>query len=146
MTGRAFVALCVAAALVVGCAEGTPSADLFVVQRAGSLPDADLRLRVSDGGFVRCDGGPEVQITSEQLIDARAIARALNGEPDDDEPGIVETAPRNPPRPGSQLRYEVRSEEGTVTFSDNSRPVPEELQELQVLVRALAQEACGRER
>ena len=135
-----------AASGLAACADGTPSADLFVVERSGPNPGADLVMQVSDGGFVRCNGGPERQFTSDQLIDARAITRELNGKPDDGEPGLVDTTPRLPPRPGSQLTYVVRAERGTVRFADNSQPIPEELQELQALVRALAQDSCGLER
>lgn len=139
--------LCAVLAVGVGaCADGTPSADLFVVERSGANPGADLVMRVTDGGFVRCNGGPERPFTSEQLIDARAITRELNGKPDDGEPGLVDRTPRLPPRPGSQVTYEVRAERGTVRFADNSRPIPEELQELQALVRTLAQDSCGLER
>jgi hypothetical protein len=133
-------------AVVGACADGTPSADLFVVERSGANPGADLVMQVSDGGFVRCNGGPERQFTSEQLIDARAITRELNGDPEDGEPGLVDTTPRLPARPGSQLTYAVRAERGTVRFADNSQPIPKELQELQALVRALAQGPCGLER
>ena len=42
------------AASLAGC--GTPSADLFVVERTGDLPDAELDLLVGDGGAVECDG------------------------------------------------------------------------------------------
>lgn len=135
-----------AATGLAACADGTPSADLFVVERTGPNPGADLVMQVTDGGFVRCNGGPERQFTSRQLIDARAIARELNGRPDDGEPGLVDTTPQLPPRPGSQLSYAVRAERGTVRFADNSQPIPKELQELQALVRALAQGSCGLER
>jgi len=55
------LALALAAA---GC--GTPSHDLFAVERAGSIPGAKLRMIVSDGGTVTCDGGKAVSISSEE--------------------------------------------------------------------------------
>ena len=58
----------VTAALVAGC--GGPSADLYVLQRSGTIPGAKLTMVVGDGGTVRCNGGREHEISSAQLIDA----------------------------------------------------------------------------
>ena len=66
---RRLALVVVLAAVLAGC--GGPSADLFVVQRTGSVPGADLEMLVSDSG-VRCNGGPEREISSDQLLDARA--------------------------------------------------------------------------
>jgi len=135
--------LALAAALLAGCAGGTPSPDLFVVERSGANPGADLRMLVNDGGFVRCNGGPEEQITSDQLIEARDIARELNDDDREEEPGLFETAPSLPPERGSQVRYLVRGEDGEARFADNSRGAPEAYLKLAVLVRALAKGPCG---
>ena len=78
---RAAAALSLCAAALVGC--GGPQADLFLVERAGSVPGARLTLLVSDGGTARCNRGEELPITSAQLIDAREIARELNGPEDE---------------------------------------------------------------
>ena len=72
---------CSRALLLGGC--GGPTADLFVVERDGSIPGARLTLLVSDDGTVRCNRGDRREITSEQLIDAREIARELNGPEDE---------------------------------------------------------------
>jgi hypothetical protein len=131
-----------AALAVAGC--GTPSADLFVVQRTGSIPGAKLNLRVTDGGQVSCDGGKLRDISSAQLIDARAILEGLQGKKDETGP-----ADRNlhlPARPGSILSYRVRTEDGTVAFSDNSPRQPHAFFALAKLTRDIARGVCGRPR
>jgi len=138
---RAAVAL--AALLAAGCAEGTPSPDLLVVERTGTNPGARLTMLINDGGFVRCNRGPQQPITSDQLIEARAISRDLNDDDRKDEPGLFKTRPRLAPRPASQLSYVVRGEDGSARFADNSAAAPGAYLKLQVLVRALAKGACG---
>jgi hypothetical protein len=129
------------ALLLAGCAGGTPSADLFVVTRSGSIPGAKLTLLVSDGGFVRCNGGAEKEISSSQLIDARAILRDLAGEKD--ERGPLDDRVSLPPRANSILRYAVRAEDGRVTFSDTSTGQPKAFFELAKFTRDVAKGACG---
>jgi hypothetical protein len=122
-----------AAALLAGC--GTPSADLFVVHRSGSIPGARLTLLVSDGGFVRCNGsGPDRDLPDPLLLDARALARDLE-----------KPAKRGltlPPGPGSVLTYSVRLEDGTVRFSDTSPRQPAVFRRLALFVRQVAKGPC----
>ena len=125
-----------AALLAAGC--GTPSADLFVVDRSGSLPDARLTLRVGDGGTVRCDGGEERPIASEDLLDARAITEELRP--------LLDRGVRLPPRRGSLVRYRVSGEEGEARFADNSTAKPEVFGEVIRFTRKIAMEVCGRAR
>ncbi len=63
---------------------------------------------VDDGGFVRCNGGKRLEMSSSQLIEAREIARALNGKTED-EPGPARKNLELATRPGSILRYDVRT-------------------------------------
>jgi hypothetical protein len=63
--------LAVAAAGVTACS-GPQSPDLFLVKRTGTIPGARLTLRISDDGGAFCNGGPRKEITSAQLIEARA--------------------------------------------------------------------------
>ncbi len=139
-------AAAVLAGITVGlaaCAEGTPSADLFVVERSGENPGADLTMLVTDGGFVRCNDGPEHMITSAQLIEARDIVRDLNDDDREETEGLFKTASSLPPRPNSQVSYVVRGEDGTARFADNSARAPEAYRKLQALVRTLAKGPCG---
>jgi hypothetical protein len=116
-----------------GC--GTPSADLFVVGRSGAIPGAGLNLRVIDDGSVSCNKGAPREITSAQLITARAIARDLR------KPAKAGTALG--PGPGSILRYRVLSEQGTVRFSDTSRGQPPVFFRIAAFTRELARGTCG---
>ena len=141
MTLRAATLAVVVCALVVaGC--GTPSPDLFVVTRSGAIPGARLSLLVNDGGSVRCNGGPSKEITSDDLILARKIARELNGK-DSDHPGPATRDVILPALPGSVLRYNLRLEKGTVTFSDNSRGQPPAFYAAAAFTRAMAKRVCG---
>ncbi|MFM8561620.1 MAG: hypothetical protein ACKOQ0_02580 [Solirubrobacterales bacterium] len=135
----ALAAALAAAALLAGC--GGPSADLYLVERAGSTPGARLTMLVGDGGTVTCNRGAQEPITSAQLIEARAIADGLNG--DEEEPGPAARGLELAPQPGSIFRYRVRSEAGVVAFSDNSKGQPEAFYRLARLTRRLSKEACG---
>ena len=125
-----------ALATLAGC--GTPSADLFVVERTGSLPDARLMLRVGDGGTVRCDGGDERPMSSDDLLDARQLTEDLRP--------LLDRRTRLPAREGSLLQYRVSGEEGEARFADNSPGQPKVFAELIRFTRKVATEVCGRDR
>lgn len=143
-----------AGALVVGVvaalgACGTPSPDLFVVQRTGSIPGARLTLRVQDGGEVTCNGKGGRMMSSEQLISAREIVRELGGGAIDRQndvtsnDGPLDRGLNLPPGPGAILRYALRAEEGSVAFSDTSKGQPAVFAKVVRLVRGLAKGVCG---
>jgi hypothetical protein len=126
----------VAAVLVLaGC--GTPSSDLFVVERSGDVPDAKLKLLVSDGTTVECDGATET-MTSAQLLDAREIAEDLV-------PLLKKNLTLDPGKE-SVLRFKVTGEDGVVQFSDSSRPLPQVFANLVQLTREISKRSCGRAR
>lgn len=143
MRGAVVGGLLAASLAIVGC--GSPSADLFVLDRTGTIPGAKLAMLVGDGGTVRCNGGKERAITSADLIEARKIARDLNGE-DEEHPGPAVSDTSLPPGPGSILRYEIRSEKGTVAFSDTSARQPAVFYRAAKLSRDMARRVCGLER
>jgi hypothetical protein len=134
---RRALAAAAAIAAVAAAACGTPSADLFVVERSGDLPGARLDLVVGDGGAVECDGD-ERPITSDQLLEARDLADDLAPLLDE---GVVLA-------PGAQslLRFRVIGEQGTVEFSDSSRGLRPEFARVIAFTRQVAREACGRPR
>lgn len=136
----AVVACTVSAA--AGCGGGPP-ADLFVVQRTGSIPGARLTLRLTDDGGAYCDRAKRRELTSAQLIEARELRRELNGDERDDEQGPADHHVRLAPGPGSILRYRVITEDGAVGFSDTSPQQPEAFFRLAKLTRDVARGSCG---
>jgi hypothetical protein len=128
------------AATTAACGGGPP-ADLFLVTRTGTIPGAKLTVRFIDDGGVSCNGGPRRDITSEQLIDARELRRELDGEKDEDV-GLAEKHINLPPGRITTLSYRVRSENGTVDFSDTSTHQPQAFYRLAKLTRDVAQRSC----
>jgi len=125
--------LAVLAVAAAGC--GQPSADLFRVTRSGSISGARLALRVTDDGHVSCNGGELREISSDELIRAREVAREL------EEPADRGVALR--PRPGSTLSYAITIGGDTVRFADNARGQDPEMYKAALLVRQLAKGPCG---
>jgi hypothetical protein len=129
---RAAVAFGLALLPLAGC--GTPSADLFAIQRTGTVPGARLAMVVSDGGTVQCNTAKAVDMTDQQLLDARELQRDLKD--------LAERHLDLPPRRGSVFRYEVRTPDGTVRFADNSPGARGALARLTLFVRQVAQQQC----
>ena len=122
-----------AAAAAGAC--GTTPPDLLVLTRSGTIPGAGLRLLVRDDGDVRCNGGARRRLSDSQLLDAREIARELA------EPASKHLA--LPGGRGSVLRYRVRLQDGTVSFSDDSRGQTREMFLAQRFSRSVATGVCG---
>jgi hypothetical protein len=131
-----------AATLALTACGGGPPADLFVVDRTGTIPGARLTVRFIDDGGVSCNRGPRHDISSEQLIEARELRRELDGEKDEDT-GLAEKHLDLPPGRITTLSYRVRSEHGTVAFSDTSAHQPQAFYRLAKLTRDVARQACG---
>jgi hypothetical protein len=124
---------CLLAAVVLsGC--GTAGADLMIADRSGSVPGAKLQLRVIDDGQVICNGVKH-DLPSQSLIDAREIVRDLA---ESSRAGLD-----LPPRSGTIFRFRVRTEAGTVAFSDNSPRQPQAFYRAQQLIRTIAKGPCG---
>jgi hypothetical protein len=118
-----------------GCGGGgIVSPDLFIVTRSGSGPHAKLTLLVNEEGAVHCDSGRELRLSDPQIINARVIQEELHG-PASEHLSLA-------PRPGSVLRYFVRDQDGSVSFSDNSARQPKVLRQLQLFVLQAAQQVC----
>jgi hypothetical protein len=127
------VALLLATLTLAGC--GSPSADLFLVNRSGADRNANLTLLVSDDGTVTCNGGKRREIPNDKLLDARKLTRELSPQ--------AELHLVLPARAGAVLSYKVRMEAGTVAFSDTSRPLPSEFAELEVFTKSISEDVCG---
>jgi hypothetical protein len=121
-----------AAALLAGC--GVKSADLFLVQRSGNVPGAQLTLLVNEEGGVRCNGGPTLTLDDAQLIEARTIQEDMR------EPAAKHVS--LPPGPRPVLSYRLREETGSVSFSDDSSGQPRVFRRLALFVLQTAQRVC----
>jgi hypothetical protein len=132
---RAAVAALTAAALAVGC--GTEPADLFAVERSGPDPNANLKLVVSDGGSVSCDG-KEHPLDADRLLTARQLERDLEKQA-----ALGIELPRGP---GTELSYRVAMESGTIAFSDRSPDVPRTFLRVAAFTKDVAERVCGIER
>lgn len=121
-----------AAASVTAC--GTPSPDLFVVNRDGSVPGAKLTLLVSDQS-ARCNGAPAKPLTSAQIIEARGLRRDLielqQGK---------QTIPNA--GPAQSFSFVVETEEGKLSYPDRQQR-PDVLPRLTRFVRRVAIDTCG---
>jgi hypothetical protein len=126
----------VLALVAAGC--GTPSKDLFVVERSGEGPGAKLTLLVSDDGSVRCNGEKPRDMGSERLIEARGLERELSVQ--------LDVRRVFPPGDDAVLSYTVRLEDGNLEFSDTSPRIPPELLELAAFTRELSKQVCGLDR
>ena len=132
MRAAALVAAAALAAGAAGC--GTPPPDLFVVQRGGTVPGAQLKLLVSDQ-TVRCNDAAAKDLTSAQILEARDIRRDLL----EVQEGIVDV----PPAPPAQIfTFAVTTEEGTLRYADTAQR-PEVLPRLSRFVRRVAIDTCG---
>jgi hypothetical protein len=103
-----------AALAATGC--GTPSPDLFVVERDGTVPGAKLHMLVSDTS-VRCNHGDPLPLTSEQTIEARNITDDLL---------LVQSGAVEVPRasPAQIFSYTIRDQEGVLRFPDTAQRPP----------------------
>lgn len=126
-----------ALAVLAIAACGTPSPDLFVVERDGTVPGAKLKLLVSDQ-TVRCNDGPAKRLSSRQIIEARALRRDLLIVQTDD--AAIPTA-----KPAQIFRFAVQTEEGTLRYPDTQQR-PAVLPGLSRFVRRAAIDTCGLER
>jgi hypothetical protein len=131
-----------ASVVVLAACQGPTPADLFLVQRTGSIPGAKLTLRLTDDGGAYCNEGERHELTSAQLITARELRRELDGEKDEDV-GLAEKHLDLPPGSVTTLRYRVRSENGTVAFSDTSAHQPQAFYRLAQLTHEVAKQDCG---
>lgn len=119
---------------VVGCG-GVRAADLFAVTRTGPTPGQVLTLVVNEEGGVRCNGRPGRELADAQIVQARAIQEELRTP--------ASAGLTLPALPGSVFSYVVRSENGTVHFSDNSPRKPQALRSMILFVLQVAQGDCG---
>ncbi|MDQ3678133.1 MAG: hypothetical protein M3401_15275 [Actinomycetota bacterium] len=117
---------------VGGC--GTPSPDLFVVNRDGRVPGAKLTLLVSDTS-ARCNNGPARPLTSAQTIEARDLSDDLLEFQAGDR--LIHTS-----GPAQIFSFTVRTETGRLRYPDTAQRPPV-LPRLSRFVRRTAIDLCG---
>lgn len=118
-----------------GC--GSPSADLFKVDRTGEGAGARLTLVVSDDGTARCNGAPRAPLGAERLLEARQLARDLAKQAALD----LELPPG--PAADTTFRYRAELAEGTVAFADSSPGLPRTFVRLAAVTRRVSRDVCG---
>ena len=128
--------LALAVAVLAGC--GTPPADLFEVTRTGRDRNANVRMLVSDGGSVRCNDQEPKAIDGPTLLEARDIARELAEQ--------AELAIELPPGDNPTLSYRVRTEAGTVAFTDRSEGRPKIFDRVVAFTAKVSEDVCGIQR
>ncbi len=127
--------LALLAVALTGC--GTPSPDLFEVDRSGADRNANVTVVVNDGGEVSCNG-KEHALDAKRLLAARQVLRDLEPQAE-----LHLDLPRGP---GSQLSYRARMEAGTVAFSDTSKGNPKSFLALAAFTKDVTERVCGLER
>ncbi|HUH81655.1 MAG TPA: hypothetical protein VLZ06_10050 [Solirubrobacteraceae bacterium] len=127
-------ALAAGLALLGGCGN-VQAADLFIVMRTGSTPHARLTLLVDEEGNVHCNGRPAHKLSDAELVRARGIQEDLQD--------VAAKHTSLTARHGSVMSYNLRDEDGTVHYADNSAGQPKVLHELALFVLKTAQEVCG---
>ena len=125
-----------AAAVASSC--GTPLPDLFDVTRSGRDPNANVTMLVNDGGTVKCNKLEPKALDGPRLLEARDLARELSKQ--------AELAIELPPGEGATLRYRVRTEAGTVAFSDRSTGRPAAFNRLIAFTANVTENVCKLER
>jgi hypothetical protein len=124
-----------AAASLAAC--GTPSPDLFVVNRDGTVPGAKLTLLVSDQS-ARCNGAAAKPLTSPQILEARGLLRDLLE--------LQRSKDAIPNAGAAQIfSYVVETEEGKLRYPDVQQR-PAVLPRLTRFVRRVAIDTCGLQR
>jgi hypothetical protein len=129
---RIAAAAVLVALAIGGC--GSEARDLFVVDRTGAIAGARLSLRITDDGRVSCNNGPLVDITSAQLVQARAAEEDLVDP--------TKAHLRLAPGPQPVLSYRVRTEDGAAAWSDDSSRQPAVLFDVAKLTRDVARGPC----
>jgi hypothetical protein len=132
--GRSSLLGVIAGACLWGGCGGVRAADLFLVQRSGSVPGAQLTLLINEEGGVNCNGGPTLKLSDPQLIEAHTIQEEMH-EPTEKHLVLA-------PGPRPVFRYRLRQESGTVSFSDDSSGQPQVFHRLALFVLQTAQRVC----
>jgi hypothetical protein len=120
------------AVALAGCG-GSPG-DLLSIQVEGGPAQRDQSIVVQNDGRSSCNGGPEQDIGSEALIEARRIERELG---DDAERAAVYESTS-----ADATSYVARIKEGTVRWDDRARGLPPVLTQAQLFALQQGRALC----
>ena len=117
-------------AALAGC--GGEAGDLLAIAGSGGArPDHEIV--VTGDGRGRCDGGDLSSIESDRLIEAREIEREVEDLANDSREYMSVPERR---------RYVMRTNDGTLRWSEGSPGLPEELPRAALLALQLERELC----
>lgn len=129
----ALAAIC-AAAVAAGC--GGSAGDILALEVSTGRDAESARLTVTEDGRGACDGGALEPIASERLIEAREVAREIEG--------LAEEGARfglSAARDGRT--YTAHTPAGTVRWVEGASELPEPLPRAAVLARELEDDLCS---
>jgi len=125
-----FLALSLA---LCGCGFNVESPDLFLLTRTGQ--GTTLTLLVNDSGTIRCNGGKVRPLSDPLLLEARDLATTLDAD--------VMSKLHFVAAANSVFAYQVRLQDGTVSFPDTAAAQHSELAQAEQFTVQAAQQACG---
>ncbi len=122
-----------AAAALAGCG-GSPG-DLIAIEVSGGAANRDQRIVIRSDGHATCNDGPNRDIGSDALIEAREIERDLT---DDAE----RAASYEDGAPPNATRYAARTKDGTVRWRERARGLPPVLPRAQLFALQQGRALC----
>jgi hypothetical protein len=135
MRRLAAVAAGAAAALGAVAACGGESGDLMAIEVSGGFAGRGVHLRLTSDGRASCNGGPLHEVSSGELLDARAIERDI-GDLAEKQRSFGHAA-----RP-DRRRYVARVRDGSVSWTEGERGLPAALPRAALLEQRLARLSC----
>lgn len=131
---RTALAVLAAALVLQGC--GSSAGDVLALEVSGGPLPAKQTLVVTADGRGSCDSGKLEEITNQQLIDAKEVAREAK-------PLAEAGADYRGARPGAR-RYLLRLPQGDVPWTEGRPGIPVALAKAQLLALQLGRTLCGR--
>ncbi len=133
MTRVRGIALCVLLVGLCGCGLTVQSPDLFLLTRTGE--GTTLTLLVNDSGTIRCDRSAPRRLADPLLLEARDLATSLDA---DARHGL-----KIAPPPGSVYRFDVKLQDGTISFPDTAGRRQSELAQAELFVLDVLRGPCA---
>ena len=116
-----------------GCGLNVTSPDLFLLRRTGQ--GKPLTLLVSDDGTIRCNNGNARPLSDQLLLRARDLSSDLDKD--------AKASLRLPSGPAAVFTYQIRLQNGTISFPDTAAAAHHELAQAELFAVQAAQSACG---